>query len=249
VFVRKPRFSEEEAREAIAEADCWTEALRLLGMRPAGGNHKTIQKWARRWNIPTDHFDAGAARARATRARARSLEELLVAGSNCTRSRLKKLLYESGLKLRQCEICGQGEQWNGFRISLILDHINGNATDNRLENLRIACPNCAAAFETHCGRNRDRVPDFRDCEQCGQEFAPKYGQQRFCSISCAKRNQTRKYQPRPQLRVAERPRYDQLVREIHELGYSAVGHKYGVSDNAIRKWVRAYEREELRDAA
>ncbi len=27
------------------------------------------------------------------------------------------------------------------------------------------------------------------------------------------------------------------------LGWSAVGRKYGVSDNAIRKWIRSYERE------
>ena len=40
-----------------------------------------------------------------------------------------------------------------------------------------------------------------------------------------------------------RPPYHQLMRELEETSYSAVGRKYGVSDNAIRKWVRAYERE------
>ena len=44
-------------------------------------------------------------------------------------------------------------------------------------------------------------------------------------------------------RTVERPPYEQLVREIAETSYVAVGRKYGVSDNAIRKWVRAYERE------
>jgi transposase-like protein len=39
------------------------------------------------------------------------------------------------------------------------------------------------------------------------------------------------------------------MRDIAETNYSAVGRKYGVSDNAIRKWVRWYERELLRDAA
>jgi len=33
------------------------------------------------------------------------------------------------------------------------------------------------------------------------------------------------------------------LREIAELGYCAVGRRYGVSDNAIRKWIRLYERE------
>jgi transposase-like protein len=39
------------------------------------------------------------------------------------------------------------------------------------------------------------------------------------------------------------------VREIAETSYVAVGRKYGVSDNAIRKWVRQYERERAAEAA
>jgi transposase-like protein len=38
-----------------------------------------------------------------------------------------------------------------------------------------------------------------------------------------------------------RPAYEQLVREIEALGYLGVGRRYGVSDNAIRKWRRSYE--------
>jgi transposase-like protein len=45
-------------------------------------------------------------------------------------------------------------------------------------------------------------------------------------------------------RRVERPPYDRLRREIAESSYAAVGRRYGVSDNAIRKWVRSYEREE-----
>lgn len=37
------------------------------------------------------------------------------------------------------------------------------------------------------------------------------------------------------------------MREIAETGYSAVGRRYGVSDNAIRKWVRAYDRDRDRE--
>jgi uncharacterized protein with PIN domain len=40
-----------------------------------------------------------------------------------------------------------------MKISLILDHINGNNTDHRLENLRIVCPNCNAGLETFSGKN------------------------------------------------------------------------------------------------
>jgi 5-methylcytosine-specific restriction endonuclease McrA len=35
-----------------------------------------------------------------------------------------------------------------------LDHINGNHHDNRLENLRILCPNCHAQTDTYRGKNK-----------------------------------------------------------------------------------------------
>ena len=44
-------------------------------------------------------------------------------------------------------------------------------------------------------------------------------------------------------RKVERPTYDVLKKEIGQMGYSATGRKYGVSDNAVRKWVRAYEKD------
>jgi len=49
------------------------------------------------------------------------------------------------------------------------------------------------------------------------------------------------------LRKAERPPYEKLKAEIAEQGYCAVGRKYGVSDNAVRKWVRFYERQAERE--
>jgi hypothetical protein len=42
----------------------------------------------------------------------------------------------------------------GKKMSLILDHINGVNNDNRIENIRIVCPNCNATLDTHCGKIR-----------------------------------------------------------------------------------------------
>ena len=83
-----------------------------------------------------------------------ALEEILVERSTSVSQKLKARLYEAGLKQRACERCGQDEVWGGRRIGLILDHMNGVRDDNRLENLQIVCPNCAAALETHCRPKR-----------------------------------------------------------------------------------------------
>ena len=127
-------------------------------------------------------------------------------------------------------------------MALILDHINGVATDNRLENLQIVCPNCAATLDTHCGRNLPRHDVEVECGRCGKPFVPLRPEQRYCSRTCGTRY-PRVPGPRLASRKVERPPYEQLVREIRETSYVAVGRRYGVSDNAIRKWIRAYERE------
>jgi very-short-patch-repair endonuclease len=66
---------------------------------------------------------------------------------------------------------------------------------------------------------------------CGKEIT-------YVSKNCIKCSG--KLSSLPQRKV-ERPPYKQLIDEINELGYSATGRKYGVSDNSIRKWVRFYE--------
>jgi hypothetical protein len=149
-----PRFSEAEARDARARSRSWTEALRRLGYCTTGGNAGTLQAWAKRWKITTDHFDPWAANRKALRRANRQihLQDVLVENSSYSRSNLKRRLLNEGLKQPVCELCGQGEIWRGKRMGLILDHTNGVRDDNRIENLRIVCPNCAATLETHCGR-------------------------------------------------------------------------------------------------
>ena len=91
-YVRATALSETEARAAISASLSWAAALRMLGMRPAGGNGKTLQRYARDvWKISTDHFDQNAKR-RDPR-RARPLSELLVVDSTYNRGSRKCRLY------------------------------------------------------------------------------------------------------------------------------------------------------------
>jgi len=242
---RGPRYSEAAAREAIAESRCWSDALRRLGMCPTGGGHAILKKYAELWEIPTSHFDPHAGRRRAGERRRRPLGEILVRSSSYSRGSLKRRLYAEGIKERRCERCGQTEVWHGRRMALILDHVNGVRDDNRLENLQIVCPNCAATLSTHCGRNV--MPD-RECRRCGKSFRPRARDQRHCSISCSKIGEGLGV-ARPDRRKVDRPPLEQLRTDLDRMSFCAVGRKYGVSDNAVRKWLVWYERQERRDQA
>ena len=235
------RVTDDDVTEAVAAASSLTDALRRLGLRPAGGNHASLRARIARLGLSTAHFDPDAARARGLRRAEKPLEEVLVERSTYHRAQLKKRLYRAGLKARACELCGQGEIWHGRRMSLILDHVNGIHDDNRLENLRIVCPNCNATLETHCGRNARLPVEDRPCRRCGRMFEPT-GRQQYCSRECGQRGDGGRRPPRPAQRKVERPPEARLRAEVAQLGYSAVGRRYGVSDNAVRKWLRAYER-------
>jgi len=232
-----PRYSESAAREAIAAATNWSQALRRLGLRAAGGNHAVLKRWARVWGIPTDHFSPHAGVVEQLRRPPVPLADVLVKGSRYKRASLKRRLYAEGLKHPVCELCGQGELWRGRRMSLILDHINGVHDDNRLENLRIVCPNCAATLDTHCARNLPRPM----CPTCGSEFRRRRGGQTYCSLRCW--HESPEFKAIERRRKVPRPSYEQLVADLEQMSWIAVGAKYGVSDNAVRKWMRRYERE------
>lgn len=138
---------------AVKKSKSYSEVARILGLNTTCGNRQTIKKYIEFYNLDISHFDFGVSNFKKVYGR-RDLSEILVKNSTYLHTtNLKERLYKEGLKKRKCEECSQGELWRGKKMSLILDHKNGINSDNRLENLRIICPNCNATLETHGGKN------------------------------------------------------------------------------------------------
>jgi hypothetical protein len=123
------------------------DICRNLNLGLTGGNRNTIKKWIKIKNLDTSHFFIER------KNKIKDKIDFFVENSTVDRRTIKDRLYRENLKERKCEICGQDEYWMGKKMSLILDHINGVNDDNRINNLRILCPNCNATLDTNGGKN------------------------------------------------------------------------------------------------
>ncbi|MER5949234.1 HNH endonuclease signature motif containing protein [Streptomyces sp. NPDC001904] len=155
-------FPEAEFTQAVAASHGLADLMRRLGL-PAFSSSARAK--ARRsideYGLSVEHFTGQAHSAGVPSPRRRSAQDILVlrpAGTRRTNTPLlRRALDEIGVP-RACVDCGQGELWEGKRLVLEVDHVNGATHDDRLENLRYLCPNCHASTRTWC-RGRGRAPE------------------------------------------------------------------------------------------
>jgi hypothetical protein len=69
--------------------------------------------------------------------------------------------YLAEQQSRCCAICGGASVWLDLPLALVMDHIDGDPSNNRRENLRLICPNCDSQLATYKSRNRGRGRHYR----------------------------------------------------------------------------------------
>ena len=173
--------------------------------------------------------------------------------------KLKNRLIKTGLKENKCEKCGINS-WLDLPLSLHLHHIDGDNSNNTLENLEILCPNCHSQTDNYCSKNKNlkiintikdindikqldrydvekykpikKIKNFKNtCTQCGKDT----NNITFCSNEC-----------RNIYNQKNIPNKEQLIEDIHKLKSKLqISKKYKVSDNTIKKWIIKYNLIEL----
>ncbi|WTG28032.1 HNH endonuclease [Streptomyces decoyicus] len=146
-----------ELRQAVAESTSLAGALRRLGRPDNAGTRSQFRQWLAESGISTAHFLGQAhRRGRPGPTPAKSPEQILVKhrGARRTRSvQLRRALRQIGIPER-CAECDTAPVWHGKPMTLEVDHINGDWSDDRAENLRLLCPNCHAITTTWCRGGR-----------------------------------------------------------------------------------------------
>jgi len=148
---RKRSWTCEEMRDAIFSSDTIADVLRKLNLTIRPGNYRTVNKFAKEFSLDMS-FMSGKSCGKGG-IKKKELNEILIKNSPYGRSGLKARLLKEGLIENKCQIpdCpNPNPEWKGQKLVLIIDHINGINDDNRLENLRMVCPNCASQLPTHC---------------------------------------------------------------------------------------------------
>jgi hypothetical protein len=157
--IRSKIYTEEQFVDAVKSSYSMASVLRKIGVRPTGGNYDVARRRIKTLNLDSSHFTGSGHLKGKTHnwAKKTPLGDILINGFNggIGTNNLKLRLFKEGLLQKKCYRCGISD-WLGERLSLELEHKNGNRYDNRIENLEILCPNCHSLTSTYRGRGKNK---------------------------------------------------------------------------------------------
>jgi len=209
-----------ELENLVKNCTSFTCVLKYFNLLPKGGNTRTLKTRLDEDNIDYSHIAEGKYHnlGKNFPELERPLSEVLICNSNYSRRRIKQRLISENILENKCSLCGLENKWQEKPLTLQLDHINGISDDNRLENLRLLCPNCHSQTETFAGRSTRSKKYY--CATCNA----KIGKHSNICLNCSSILR-RKFNP-------TRQELEDLV-QLHPM--TTIGKMFGVSDNAVRK--------------
>lgn len=156
------KYDKEWLQELCASSYSYAEVLAKAGRRKGGGAQETLKKKISEYGIDISHFtgqrwyDAPGRESNFKNQNREqySLAEILIKNSPITQKVLRGYILKHNVLEYKCQSCGCDGHWQNGIIALELDHIDGNNTNNEIENLRYLCPNCHALTETYRGKNK-----------------------------------------------------------------------------------------------
>jgi hypothetical protein len=212
------KYSYEALTEAVKTSTSISQVIKKLGNKGCGGGtYACIKNNIKKLGLDTSHFLGQSwLRGKSHDWNSKPISSYLVNGNKRVHSDfLKKRLIQEGIWKNECHVCGIEPFWNEKPLSLQIHHMNGNSHDNRLENIRMECPNCHTQTPNFSGRSLRKKRK--------SEINPKW--------RCA---------PRPKKRKVNRPSKEELSALINEKPWTHIAKTFGVTDNAVRKWARCY---------
>ena len=162
------KYTKEMLSEICATSYSYDEVLRKSGRKMGGGTVATLKKKIQEYNIDISHFTGqgwnGHSNTDVKVNREKySLEEVFCKNSPVTQKVLRGYVERHQVLEYKCVQCGCSGHWQDGEIALEIDHIDGDNTNNEIDNLRYLCPNCHALTETYRGKNKALKSVRRDC--------------------------------------------------------------------------------------
>jgi hypothetical protein len=153
------KYTKDELSEVIKCSKNYQDVIHTLKINRF--YHKYLKKFVENNNVDTSHFSK-------TSLQQNTIENLFIEQSKAiSGTRIKKYLLKKNIVEHKCSICNMEPYWNSKPLSLQIDHINGNHYDNRIENLRLICPNCHSQTDTYTGRNLKKG-ETKYCSSCNR---------------------------------------------------------------------------------
>ena len=223
----KKKYTKDFLQPIVSECKSVNELLTRIGLSHTGGNFAHMYKVLKREKVDISTFRGQAWRKGKSFPGKYHISVYLNNEKGISSSYLKQRLLKEKYFENKCYSCNNTE-WMGYPIQLELHHKDNNHENNSLDNLTILCPNCHALVHKLDRNSHHKIRKFSKVSKNPRFKNPE--------------SKDGRAKPRFDLRKCKRPGYSQLLIEVNDLGYTNTGKKYGVSDNAIRKWLKIYEK-------